>query len=300
MSATAKAAYFWRAAVQGIRRAPFVHFIAVLTIALALFAIGLARGGGELLESLISSIGSEVELTVYLKPDATDADAKEIAAALSKRTGTEAVVVPPDVALGRLAAQLGELGSTLTGLPENPLPVSVEVRVPEAVRGPGGLRALAEKVRQSPAVEAVDYGEEAVERLSAIALALRWGGLVGFALVLLATAIISSATLQLAIYARREEIEIQKLVGATDRFAKIPFLIEGMLQGLAGAAAAVGGLHLFWALAGPRLSSLLAFLSVGGCVARGVDPVLALQLAGLGCGLGLAGSFVAVGRFLRV
>ncbi|MHB8879442.1 MAG: cell division protein FtsX, partial [Myxococcaceae bacterium] len=134
----------------------------------------------------------------------------------------------------------------------------------------------------------------------AIARALRLGGLVAFLLVVLTTVIIISATLQLAIYSRKEEIEIQKLVGATDRFAKIPFLIEGLLQGLAGSMLAVAGLWVFWAFAGPKVGQLLAFLSVARLGDHLLDPLLALQLVGLGCALGLAGSFVAVGRFLRV
>ena len=300
MSLSAKTAYFGRAAMQGIRHAPFVHFIAVMTIAIALFAAGLARGGTQMLDGLIASIGGEVELTVYLKDGATEVEANEVAAALSQRTGGEARVVSPDEALARLATELGELGSTLKDLPENPLPTSVEVKVPAGARGPGALRALSAQLRQFPGVSAVDYGEEAVERLSSIARAMRYGSLVAFALVVLVTVIIISATLQLAIYSRREEIEIQKLVGATDRFAKIPFLLEGLAQGLVGAALAVAGLWGFWAAAGPPLVRLLSFLSVPRLGEHLMDPMLALQLVALGCGLGLAGSFVAVGRFLRV
>ncbi|MHB8873410.1 MAG: cell division protein FtsX, partial [Myxococcaceae bacterium] len=147
MSVSAKASYFARAAVQGVRHAPFVHLIAVLTIAIALFAAGLARGGALMLDGLIGSLGGEVELTVYLAEGETEERAGEIAAALSQRTGGEAQVIPADVALARLAADLGELGSTLSDLPENPLPVSVEVKIPPGARGPGALRALAEKVR---------------------------------------------------------------------------------------------------------------------------------------------------------
>jgi cell division transport system permease protein len=118
--------------------------------------------------------------------------------------------------------------------------------------------------------------------------------------VLLATVVIVSATLQLAIYARREEIEIQKLVGATDRFVKAPFLIEGFLQGLLGAVVAVVALLTFERLVGPGLVSLFAFLVGPGGMVPLLEPGLALELLAAGCGLGLGGSFIAVGRFLRV
>ena len=159
---------------------------------------------------------------------------------------------------------------------------------------------LAEKVRLLPQVSAVDYGSEAVERLSAIARALRLAALVAFGVVGVATVVIVSATLQLAIYARREEIEIQKLVGATNRFVKVPFLLEGGLQGLLGAGLALAGLWALTRAFGENASALAAFLVGPGVTLRLLDPRLALELVAAGVGLGLSGSFVAVGRFLRV
>ena len=104
---------------------------------------------------------------------------------------------------------------------------------------------------------------------------------------------------QLAIYARREEVEIQKLVGATDRFVQAPFLLEGVVQGLAGALLAVVALGVFRQTAGPHLASLFSFLRLP-TVAAGPSPWLeAAQLAAVGAALGLAGSYLAVHRFLR-
>jgi cell division transport system permease protein len=300
MSLAAKGVYFWRTAAQGIRHAPFVHFIAVTTIAIALFTAGLARGGGRLLDGLISSFGGEVELTAYLAPGTSPDKAAELAATLEKRTGGKATVVLPELALARLSEQLGDLGGALKDLPENPLPISVEVSVPPEARAAENLRGIAEKTRQLEMVTGVDYGEEAVERLSAIADALRYGGLIAFAIVVVTTIVIVSATLQLAIYARREEIEIQKLVGATDRFVKIPFLIEGLLQGLLGSLLAVGALVAFSAVVGPHLTSLFTFLASPKLSTRLVDARLVIELLTVGCTLGLSGSFIAVGRFLRV
>jgi len=215
-------------------------------------------------------------------------------------SGGQVTVVPPDAALSRLRTELGDLGDALAELPENPLPASLELRVPPEKRTPGALQALAKELRAEPGVAGVDYGEAAVERLSAIARALRFGMLVAFAVVLGATIIIVAATLQLAIYARRGEIEIQKLVGATDRFVKAPFLLEGLLQGVLGAGVALLGLWAFGRVVGPTLGTLFAFLLGPGVAAPWVEPRLALELVGAGCGLGLGGSFVAVGRFLRV
>ena len=300
MSALAKTAYFWRSAASGLRHAPFVHFIAVTTIAIALFSAGLAQALGQRIDGLLGSLGGEVQVTVYLSPGLDEEGATVLRERMESKSGGRASLVPPQAALERLARELGDLGEALAQLPENPLPPSLELQVPAERRTPGALKSLAEELRGLPGVTGVDYGEEAVERLSAISRALRYGGWVAFAVVLLATVVIVSATLQLAIYARREEIEIQKLVGATDRFVKVPFLIEGFLQGLLGAGVAIGGLMLFERLVDPWLNSLFAFLLGPGGPSPLLVPALAAQLLGLGCGLGLGGSFIAVGRFLRV
>jgi len=301
MSAVSKAASFWRSAMAGMRHSPFVHLVAILTMAIALFTAGLARCGAQLLDALLASLGGEVEMIVYLPEDATASEAQAMVQRLTQKTGGTARVVAKGEALERLSRALGDLGTVLNDLPENPLPFSVEVKLPPQKRTPAVLRTLAAEIRALPEVSGVDYGEQAVERLQAIAAAARYGGLLASLVVAVATIIIVSATLQLAIYARREEIEIQKLVGATDRFVKAPFLIEGLFQGLLGAGVASLGLVIFSALAGPKLSSLFGFL-------MGQTPVPSVllstslfgELAVAGAALGLLGSFVAVGRFLRV
>lgn len=299
MSAKAKAAYFVRTAVGSMVRSPFVHVIAIASLALALVGYGLARLASGQLDALMASLGEQVELTVYLAPDAPAEKVQELEAALAQRTGGVPKRVSPAEALGRLARELGERGAALEGLSENPLPWSVEVAVPRAAREGQLLQALAEKVRALPFVTGVDYGQEALERLSVISRALKLAALVAFALVFLTTVIIVSATLQLAIFSRREEIEIQKLVGATDRFVRMPFLIEGVLQGTVAALVSFG---LVFALASYLESShgdAVAFLRLGGQVAADW-PRLGAEQLGLGVGLGLLGSFVAVRRFLKV
>jgi cell division transport system permease protein len=298
MGAVAKARTFWRSALEGIRHQPFVHAVSTVTLAVALFTVGLARSAGTELDRLIGSLGGEVRVTVYLDPKAR-ADAQAAVAAGLRQRGMAVEEVSPKAALDRLVKELGSAAESLRGLSEDPLPPSLEVRIPEGRRAPEALRALAAELRALPAVTGVDYGEQAVERLHAMARALRWAGLLAFAVLVGATLIIVSATLQLAIYARREEVEIQKLVGATDRFVQAPFLLEGVVQGLAGALLAVVVLGVFRQTAGPQLASLFSFLRLP-TVATGPSPWLeAAQLAAVGAALGLAGSYLAVHRFLR-
>jgi len=298
LSAVAKAQTFWRSAMEGIRHQPFVHTVSTVTLAIALFTLGLARSAAHEMDRLVGSLGGEVRLTVYLDPRASPDSRAAVAAALRARS-MAVDEVTPRAALDRLVRELGPAAESLRGLSEEPLPPSLEVRVSERLRSPDALRTLASELRAMPSVTGVDYGEQAVERLSSIARAVRWAGWVAFVVLVGATLIIVSATLQLAIYARREEVEIQKLVGATDRFVLAPFLLEGGLQGLAGAALAIVGLIVFRQTLSPQLASLLSFLRLPGSVADARPWMEALQLGLAGAGLGLAGSYLAVHRFLR-
>ena len=298
MSAVAKAQTFWRSAMEGLRHQPFVHTVSTITLAIALFTLGLARSAAHELDRLVGSLGGEVRVTVYLDPRA----ATEVRAAAASRLRSQGMAVEevsPRAAMERLVRELGPAAESLRGLSEDPLPPSLEVRVPERMRSPESLRALATELRATPGVTGVDYGEQAVERLSSIARAVRWAGWVAFVVLVGATLIIVSATLQLAIYARREEVEIQKLVGATDRFVQAPFLLEGALQGLAGAALAIAGLLLFRQTLSPQLASTLSFLRLPGAVSGGQPWMEPLELALAGAALGLSGSYLAVHRFLR-
>jgi len=299
MSIVSNTSYFIRTALGSMWRSPFVHLIAIASLSLALIGYGVARLASDQLESLIRSLGSDVELTVYLADDAPADQVEALRVALEKRTHGVASVVTPAEALGRLAQQLGDDGRALTELRDNPLPASLEVKLPADGRDPAMLKALAGQTRAVAFVTGVDYGEEALERLSMIATALRLAGLVVFALVFVTAVIIVSATLQLAIFSRREEIEIQKLVGGTDRFVRMPFLIEGLLQGLLAGGSALGAVYALVRYLESDAGTSVAFLRLNGGFA--VDWAnLGAQQLGLGLGLGLLGSFVAVRRFLRV
>ena len=299
MSVPAKLSYFVRSATGSMARSPFVHIIAIASLVLALLGYGVARITLSQLDALMASLGGDVELTVYLGEGATGAAVDELEEALTRRTQGAVKRVSPAEALGRLATQLGEQGRALGDIGENPLPWSLEVHLPEGARDPSTLAELAEKVKSLPFVTQVDYGAEALERLSLISRALKLAGLVVFSLVFLTAIVIVSATLQLAIFARRDEIEIQKLVGATNRFVRMPFLIEGVLQGLLG-----GALALLFSYAVVRgieseHGEMFSFVRLSGRVVvnwahLGAEQILA------GVTLGLLGSFLAVRRFLRV
>lgn len=292
-----KLLYALRSALSGLRKSPFVHAVAVLTIAVALFAVGLAQVGLRALGGLLDSWGAEVEVTLYLDEETSDAQAIALAERLSAQDGAQVRYVGPREALARLQRELGEAGQVLSDLPRSPLPPSLEVRPARTTRAQ--LGALAARWAKLPGVESVEYGREWVERLERLGQAGRVAGLVVLLVVLGSAVVVIGATVQLAIYARRDEIEIQKLVGATDAFAKTPFLIEGLVQGLLGGLLAVGGLLALLHYLVPRLADALGFLPAGGGAAA-LGGATVASLLGAAVALGLAGSLLAVRRFLRV
>ena len=177
----AKASYFTRTALGGMWRDPFVHVIAIASLAIALIGFGLARIAGAQIDGLVAALGGEVELTVYLKDGTPPDDVAKLEAALTQRTGGKAKAVSPAEALARLSEQLGPQGAALTELGANPLPWSVEVVLPPAQRDPQTLKALADTVRGLPFVEAVDYGADALERLGALSKGLKLASVIAFA-----------------------------------------------------------------------------------------------------------------------
>ncbi len=280
-------------------RSPFVHVIAIAALSLSLIGFGITRIAAAQLEALLASLGGDVEFTVYLASDASEAQVDELEKALLSRTGGSLARISPATALGRLEVQLGESGKALTSLTENPLPWSIELKLPRGAREAGMLKLLAERTRALPFVSGVDYGEQALERLNLISRALRLAAMVAFALVFLTAIIVVSATLQLAIFARREEIEIQKLVGGTDRFVRMPFLIEGVFQGLLSGSLALGAVFGLVRWVENKGSEVIGFLTLEGRLMVPWEKLAVEQLS-LGVLLGLLGSFIAVRRFLRI
>ncbi|GAC1340891.1 MAG: permease-like cell division protein FtsX [Myxococcales bacterium] len=286
-----------RRAFVNLWRAPLPSLVSVVTIALALF-LGCAFAAGILgARALLRSWGAEASLTLYLDPAQGDEQARSLAERVrAENPGLETVFVGRAEALSRLRVELGDLGPALDGLSQNPLPATLELR-PRAPLSAAALRALAAELRGLPGVNDVDYGREWLDKLEALGRALRAAGGLALALVVGSALLVVANTIRLAVYARRDEIEIMKLVGATDAYVRLPFLLEGALQGLLGATFALGGLACLerWIL--PRAAAAFAFAS--GVPAPHLRPETLLLLLACGALVGFLGSYLAVARFLR-
>jgi cell division transport system permease protein len=291
---TFRPVYFTRRALAGMARGPYVALVGAGTIFVAVFAVGLVAAtlGGA--ERLLSAWAGEVRISVYLAPGADLAAAK--AAVAAAVPGREVRAVPAAAALRELAKELGDEAHVLEGVGPGALPDAVDVLAPGI--GLAEARALAARLKALPGTAEVDYGNawlEALERL------VRRAGLAAvalFAALALATAVLVSNTLRLAVFARRDEIEIMKLVGATDGFVSTPFLIEGFLQGVIGSGAAALALLAAHAAVIPRLRAAIR-AAEGLTLADTLPLPLLLALVLGGAAVGLLGSALAVARTLR-
>lgn len=281
-------------ALRGIRSGWTIQLASTGSIAVGLLLVGLAVLGGLNLERMTRALGEGIQIVVYLRPDAPAAQVKRLRGTLEGHAIVAAVRhVSSQDAFRRLSDGLRP--GVLAGVEPSFLPASLEVSLKET--SAEQMRPLLALLSASPLVEEVDNMGHWVSRLAALVNVAR-GGALGLALIVcLACLYIVGTTIRLGVFARRDEIEILQLVGATDRFVRAPFLLEGALQGLLGAVLAAGVLYAIYVFAAPHLEDLsvvtlsqitLAFLS---------PAQLGLGLAG-GLVLGLAGSRVALGRYM--
>jgi cell division protein FtsX len=289
-----------RRGISGARRNPLIQLVAVGTIALSLLLVGTVELAAVNLSRLASSWGGDVQMTVYLEDGVAPARAQQIAAALGKLPGVEHVrTVDSREAYQRLRRSLGARAQLLDGVEDSFLPASIEVGLKPGVADVIRAHPAFERLRHTAGVEDVDLMGDWTARLRAMESLLRQAGLAVGLLVLCACLYIVGSTIRLGVFARRDEIEILKLVGATNGFVKGPFLVEGALQGALGTGLAVGLLYGLFRLAQPRIESALGSLLAAGPLTFFQPRDLAFAVAA-GALLGLFGSAVALGRYVKV
>lgn len=246
------------------------------------------------LRSVINSWGDRTQIVAYVKDSS---DAALMRDAIMRLPGvSSAEFVSKEKALSELKSELKGHEAILEGVDENPLPATFEIRVAGSYRDPAVLTAVAERLKAIPWVEDVQYSREWVEKLSSFFRFVELAALFIGVFLAGATIFIISNTIRLTVYARREEIEIMTLVGASDSFIRVPFFIEGVLQGL------IGGIFALLILAGGRLLLLSKIPPYFSFVVSSPVPVplLALILITTGVVMGVAGCLISMGRFLKV
>jgi cell division transport system permease protein len=275
-----------REALTASRRAPLLSALGVITIAFSLFAFGLFGLVAINIRRALEQVSERVEVRAFLSDSA---DIEQVAAAM-KDIGEFPEVLRVDYvsqenALERARKEMGEFADVFEA---GVLPASIEVHLRPDMRSPATVKLVADKIRTYRFVDDVRYGEEWVEKLYRLRnIATVAGIALGIAFAAVAVIIIG-ATIRMTVLARAKEISIMRLVGATDMFIRLPFLIDGLVKGVLGGLLAL----LFVWIANRVVNEyfietiffdrqLIFFGVVGGAI------------------MGVLGSLVSVGRHLR-
>jgi cell division transport system permease protein len=282
--------YALREALAAFRRTPLLVLLSVVAIGVSLSVVGLFGLTAFNIRRAIEAIEERVEVVAYLRDGAT---AEQVQAAQQEIEGLPEVLqlqyVSKTEALAQAAQTMPEFREAFADLDANPLPASLEIRLRPGHRNPEAVARIAEQLEVYPFVEEVAYGRDWIGKI--VSLRRIAGGataIIGGAFALVAAIIIATAV-RIAVFARREEIEIMRLVGATDGFIRRPFLIEGLLAGLIGGALAVGLTYSAFRVVDASLIQIAWLPSAW----------QALGVA-VGAGFGLLASAIAVRRHLRL
>jgi cell division transport system permease protein len=260
--------YFVREAVRRLWTSKRTSFVAVAMIALSLLILGTALLVTENLGRAITQWQGKSRLTVFLQSDVTPEQIRAVDAWLASHPGFEGRhFVTKEESLARFRSYFRNLSNAVTQLDENPFPPSFEADIPPRIaQSPAFAGALTE-LRRLPGVDDLEFDWQWIARLRRLIEIVNLGGAVAGGVLALAAAFTIANVIRLTMLRYREEIEIMRLVGATERTIRAPFLIEGVLQGMLGGVIAVGLLFATFLAArqflAPASSLLWGFLFVG-------------------------------------
>jgi len=270
--------------------------ISATMTSLALLVVGLFALVAHNLSLGLTSVEERVAIIGYLDEAAREQDVVALQALISGREDVESVrFISKEEAL-REVRSIPEFGDLFDGLETNPLPASIEVRMAVAYRDPASLDAMGKALETYPLIEDVQYGGDWVDK---VFLLRRIAGLTtlflggGFALV---GALIIAAAVRVAVYARREETHIMRLVGARDSFIRLPFLLEGAITGTIG-----GFMALLLTWISYRIAGSAAFDAIGNPLFQPVWIPASWVLLGIAAGaiIGTISVAFALRSYLR-
>ncbi len=288
-----------RAAVGGLGRLSYARVASAMTALVIGVSIALPSGFMLLLHNMESLTGDwrgSSRISLFLHMDVGEERAQDLATEIRSGFPVEGIeLVSAEAALEEFR-QLSDMDTALDLLDENPLPAMLVLR-PAPGTGPEQLRRMVVELEAMSAVDQARLDLQWVQRLDAIMDLTRRGVWLVAAMLGISVVLVVGNTIRLAIENRREEIVIAKLIGATDAFIRRPFLYEGLWYGLAGGTLAVALVETGRALLATPAARLAALYGTESLL-RGLGTGGIVAVLGAAAGLGLAGSWVAVGRHL--
>ena len=288
----------FRTTLSNILKNKQTFFLSVATITISIFILGLFLMLFSNLNGFLSKLDDQVQLIVYLNDSITSSEREVLEDIISKSPFVKSTTkVSKKIAWEEFQSNMSENLKPLLEIKFNPLPASYKIQFYEADSRLDHIRELSEKLKAKQGIESVEYGQEWIAKFEKFMFFSRlflfaMGGLLCFGLIL-----IISNTIRLSIYSRQDEIELMLLIGATPSFVKVPYLFEGMLQGLTGSILAlflIKGINFYLK---DQFQSTIESISMEFQFIA--EPYL-FGLVGLSLLVGLVASYLSTYQFLRI
>jgi cell division transport system permease protein len=289
--------FYMSEALRSLSTNKATSFAAVIAMLLALIIVGITAAGFIAAKQVGDRIQREASMVkVYLAPGVDDADVNALTLDLQRNPNVKDVdFVSKAEALKRAKEMFRESPGVIDNLPGNPFPASLEA----TLKDPSTMAAVVKTVEGQPGVDEVKSGNARQKRAIRVAQVLT-GSLfiIGVGILIAATVLVAN-TIRLSIYSRRREIEVMKLVGASNGFVRMPFMIEGLLCGVFAATLAIISVIGIVSLLRNELGRFLTGDTLGSSGSHVSLPMIALGLLGLGIALGMFGSATSMRKYLR-
>jgi cell division transport system permease protein len=282
----------------GLRRGGWMNWAAVSMVTVLLFLFGISLQASWQLESLLTQFGSQLEISAYLETGVSAEILKPVVEKLPEVASVRGVT--KEEAWNTLVQELdlSDLRGATQQLEGNPLVDELKVKA----RSSEDVPELAEKLKKLTGVEEVQFVDEAVKRIEQLNQGFSWINVTIVSILTFTAIAVINTTIRLIVLARRREIEVMQLVGATSSWIYLPFLFQGVTFGLAGAAIAFGCIqavqHFLQNLLANQ-SDFVQFLTTTGSTRSIHFIALLLILLGFGGLVGLVGSLLAVRRVAK-
>jgi cell division transport system permease protein len=284
---------------SSLRHSCWIHVVTAITMALTLFVFGGFMLLQANLDQMLRGWGDQMQIIAYMRRPVETGDLQRLLERVQALPEVQRVRYTSEAQAWRdFQTALGSQSGLLEGLPHDVLPASLEVTLKPALRDSRQVEQVAQRLRAEKEIDSVEYPQQWVERLGLIVLAVEWGKWIIGGVLFLATFFIVGSTVKLALFARKEEVEIMQLVGASQTLIRAPFLLEGLLQGLTGATISLAALWGAYRIIGDQLQFFGGFLSPLGEL-QFLDLQRTALLFAIGSLLGAAGNVFSVRRFVK-
>jgi cell division transport system permease protein len=291
--------YFIKKAFQNLRYFFLINLITVGIISLSLLVMSTFFMVFLNLQTYLDKWKDQIQVSVYIadsnKPEDISVIQKKITSFAQVK---KASLITKEEALSFFKDSFPGQKQALESLKDNPLPASIDIQLQDEYRGPDEIKIFALQIKKIPGVDDVEYGQTWIEGYANFLKFMRSAAIAVGVIILLATIFIISNTIKLTLFARKDEIEIMKLVGATNFFIRVPFYLEGIIQGLLGAFFALIVLFFSYQLVTNWIAQSSYFSLKFFKIFFLPLPYLFL-IAAVGMITGFLGSFFSLGKYLK-